>query len=733
MQINTKEIEAKKKLLNNAEKILKEEYVGIDPIIEQVINNMRTWYLFPQLIDKPIVINLFGMTGCGKTSLVKRLMQLLDIEKDMVYFNFAQISENTNWEVKEMFDNEVPIDKSNIVFVYDEFQYAATKSQDGEEKDNRSGLKTFWELLDDGILKKRMSYYDARYFGSLITWCDRLMNNCDIKLVNGEWVNAEECLKAFDTASISEIKEYFNIDDKNEKLNKIEQYDYDDECSLPTPWRCDLGKFFLNVSTLKRLYGFVAYQSKIDKRFETFSDFVAYFTDKDVEGIFDIIYKIVTESIKGITMNYKNCLIFVLANIDEAYTMSYDVDPDMSPDQFHEITKKISIVDIKSSLQRRFRNEQISRLGNIMITYPSFTTEDFRCIIRMDIDRYANAIKSTYDILVTYDQSIVDIIYNDSVFPTQGTRPVFSSTYEIVKTKFAKIVEYAEDRGIDLKRINFKYENNHTVIELYNEPLYIDEPDKYAPVDCIEFTEVLRTDNLRKEKNNDEQAITAVHESGHFVMYAKLYGKMPEKLYSRTASSNTEGFMLWEINLDNNTTDTKTALMDRIRVALGGYMAEKIVFGTEYRTAGSQSDLMEATKLASAMIRRYGLGANGYTTTYLKTEPVTNGGLLINDPSNEISVNTEIKNIIKTCENDVRRTFESEEWRNMLVSSASYLTKHTNMPKDVMQKLYEEIPETIRERSINVSHKDGFFLNKVKELAENTDKMTVKQQWHGIS
>ena len=95
-KINIQEIESKNKIVDNAIIILKKEFVGIDKQIDEIMDNVRTWYIYPQLQVRPLVVNLFGMSGIGKTSLVKRISQLLDIEKDYVYFNFASISESSS-------------------------------------------------------------------------------------------------------------------------------------------------------------------------------------------------------------------------------------------------------------------------------------------------------------------------------------------------------------------------------------------------------------------------------------------------------------------------------------------------------------------------------------------------------------------------------------------------------------------------------------------------------------
>ena len=63
-------------------------------------------------------------------------------------------------------------------------------------------------------------------------------------------------------------------------------------------------------------------------------------------------------------MDLTQSLIFVIGNLDEAYYMSRNINPDISADEFHHYTLKITVADVKKALQRRFRNEQIARLGN---------------------------------------------------------------------------------------------------------------------------------------------------------------------------------------------------------------------------------------------------------------------------------------------------------------------------------------------------------------------------------
>ena len=89
MNYSAETIAAKQTLLHNARQILKNEFIGINAVIDSVIDSLATWFLFPEIQERPLVINLWGMTGVGKTALVKRLSSLLNYDKKLFRFDMA--------------------------------------------------------------------------------------------------------------------------------------------------------------------------------------------------------------------------------------------------------------------------------------------------------------------------------------------------------------------------------------------------------------------------------------------------------------------------------------------------------------------------------------------------------------------------------------------------------------------------------------------------------------------
>ena len=83
------------KALEEAKLKLKSEFIGIDNIIDQIIENITPWYVTPEILEKPVVVSLWGLTGTGKTSVIRKLINYLDLSDKSIFFDCGQET-NTN-------------------------------------------------------------------------------------------------------------------------------------------------------------------------------------------------------------------------------------------------------------------------------------------------------------------------------------------------------------------------------------------------------------------------------------------------------------------------------------------------------------------------------------------------------------------------------------------------------------------------------------------------------------
>ena len=51
---------------------LKTDLFGINEVIDRVIESVRAWYVLPEIIKRPVIVCLWGLTGTGKTQLTQR-------------------------------------------------------------------------------------------------------------------------------------------------------------------------------------------------------------------------------------------------------------------------------------------------------------------------------------------------------------------------------------------------------------------------------------------------------------------------------------------------------------------------------------------------------------------------------------------------------------------------------------------------------------------------------------
>lgn len=101
-----------------------------------------------------------------------------------------------------------------------------------------------------------------------------------------------------------------------------------------------------------------------------------------------------------------------------------------------------------------------------------------------------------------------------------------------------------------------------------------------------------------------ERRLTAYHEGGHTLVGLMLEHADPVHKVTIIPRGRAGGYMLSLPKEDKNYR-TRTELLDRIKVAMGGRVAEEIVLG-EIST-GASSDIKQATEIIRSMIMQYGM------------------------------------------------------------------------------------------------------------------------------
>ena len=102
-----------------------------------------------------------------------------------------------------------------------------------------------------------------------------------------------------------------------------------------------------------------------------------------------------------------------------------------------------------------------------------------------------------------------------------------------------------------------------------------------------------------------EKRIVAYHEIGHALVAAKQTNSAPvQKITIVPRTSGALGYTM-QVDEGNHVLMSKEEIENKIATFTGGRAAEEVVFGSV--TTGASNDIEQATKLARAMITRYGM------------------------------------------------------------------------------------------------------------------------------
>jgi cell division protease FtsH len=125
----------------------------------------------------------------------------------------------------------------------------------------------------------------------------------------------------------------------------------------------------------------------------------------------------------------------------------------------------------------------------------------------------------------------------------------------------------------------------------------------------------------RKVMSKKEKEIVAHHESGHALVASVLPNADPvHRISIIPRGISALGYTL-QLPTEDRYLMTKSELLDRLAVLLGGRIAEEITFG-EIST-GAHNDLQRATDIATSMVKEYGMSEKlGYITFEKEKRPL---------------------------------------------------------------------------------------------------------------
>lgn len=188
-----------------------------------------------------------------------------------------------------------------------------------------------------------------------------------------------------------------------------------------------------------------------------------------------------------------------------------------------------------------------------------------------------------------------------------------------------------------------------------------------------------------------EKCIVSYHEIGHALVAALASHSAPvQKITIIPRTSGALGYTM-QVEQGNHYLMNKEEMLDQIATLTGGRAAEEVVFGTS--TNGASNDIEKATRLARAMITRYGMSDE---FGMVAMENVTNqylGGdtTLACSPETQARIDKAVSDLIKTQHEKARRLLE--EHRQKLDELAKYLYEKETITGEQFMEILEKKAE----------------------------------------
>lgn len=528
---------------------LKSEFIGLEEIIDQFIDAVTPWCTMGDSQARPLVVNLWGMTGVGKTTLVRRFLELWNPDEQVINFNMG--SRSYFRDLLGALENMTSLDGKPCVFIFDEFQHAKTMENGLKEAENPLD-RLIWQLLDDGKFLYTKSFYDIQDFRELIF-------NLELSLQRGVKVEKGKVIQGWQI-----------FKDLNPDHEHIQKHFGDTE-----------GRNFLTQRNITMVY------ELIQPEFNFKSMLRDYLFQLDGKEILNFLKRLEKKYSVARTLDFSKALIFVIGNLDEAFDMSGEVSADDDPDVFHEQTKKITFSRIKEGLKERFRMEEISRLGNIHLIYPAFSSAFFNQFITKELAEIGERFHSKFGCTLRFSNDINQMLFEEGVTASQGFRPLRSSIRFLVESTLANLFQNLTFDQCEEVLIGMKGDD----LVIFQYGIEIGRKRLHLPV----------KEAKRKKLTPQTKAITAVHEIGHALVYSVVFGRFPKMVTLSSSDYYSGGHVQGENMLDF---DSYEIVIRDVAVKMAGKKAEELVFGKDHQiTFGCVSDLKSATRSLLRVVR----------------------------------------------------------------------------------------------------------------------------------
>ncbi len=214
--------------------------------------------------------------------------------------------------------------------------------------------------------------------------------------------------------------------------------------------------------------------------------------------------------------------------------------------------------------------------------------------------------------------------------------------------------------------------------------------EKVNQSDLEESVEVVIAGYQRKNAviNMKDKLTISYHEIGHAIVAAKQSHSAPvHKITIIPRTSGALGYTM-QVEADEQVLMSKEQALDRITTYMGGRAAEQLIFQTS--TSGASNDIEQATKIARAMVTRFGMSDKfGMMALETVNNPYLGGETTLQvSPATAAKVDEEVLRIIRNCYNRALKILE--ENKDKMHELAKFLLEKETITGEEFMEILEK-------------------------------------------
>ncbi len=184
-----------------------------------------------------------------------------------------------------------------------------------------------------------------------------------------------------------------------------------------------------------------------------------------------------------------------------------------------------------------------------------------------------------------------------------------------------------------------------------------------------------------------EKGITAYHEAGHALVASSLKNVDPVRKISIISRGRAGGYTL-KLPSEDKHMKSRAEFLDELAVLLGGYAAEKMVFGDV--TTGPSNDLEKASEIARSIVKDFGMSEKLGAVTFGEKEHLPFLGRDMESGKNysestALEIDREVAFLIENARRTAERVLSQK--RKMLDKIAKVLVEKETIEREEFEQL----------------------------------------------